>query len=83
MFPEFLPQNDGVFAWLRLPNQAACEAFAATVNFIIEHSGDCDHFRQFFRADSSVKRLGSVFTEDGSTTIKSIESTEEPEWTSA
>lgn len=54
-----------VFAWLRPLNQLACQAFNATVNVVIKHSPDFDHFHQFLHCDSRQDRAQSVFTDDG------------------
>ncbi|KAL9018169.1 MAG: hypothetical protein Q9185_004531 [Variospora sp. 1 TL-2023] len=56
--------EEQVFAWLRPLNGTAHKAFDATVNTVIKHSPEFDHFRQFLHCDSRLDRSQSVYTED-------------------
>lgn len=71
-----------VFAWLRPLNQLACRGFDATVNSVIKHSPEFDHFHQFLHCDSRQDRAQSVFTEEGDSTHHQS-STPTYQWTGA
>ncbi|KAL8651928.1 MAG: hypothetical protein Q9210_002983 [Variospora velana] len=57
-------REEHVFAWLRPLNGTAHKAFDATVNTVIKHSPEFDHFRHFLHCGSRLDRSQSIFTED-------------------
>lgn len=60
-------QESDVFAWLRPVNHIACEAFDATVDFILKQppeSPTFDHFRQFLHSPSREPRAQSILSDD-------------------
>ena len=63
--------REGVFAWLRPLNPAACEGYHAVVNTTIKER--FQHIRKFLHVEPESGRATSVFTEDEGADNESLE----------